>query len=544
MKKLLFLFSVLLISILAFGQQVPMNYVLIEVGTGTWCPSCPAAANGLEDMYDNGHDVAIIEYHGGDTYETNNAGTRLGLYNNTYFPTAYFNGPDEYVGGGPASSTNYSIYLDFYNNHISDLSSFSLDIDLFSADDINFTANIAIEKVDTYTGTNLKLFVAVTESNIEQAWQGMDHLMWVERDMFPSASGTSLDFSSTSTINEEINFEIDPSWDLTNCELVVFIQDMTSKEVLQVNKSVMDLPAGTTNVLLQAINNPINGDVICETEIAPSIQFKNKGTSTLTSIDFITMVNDENVGSYTWTGDLEFGEIAEIELDMISYTQLAENELKITAQNPNGVADEYPENNSDSLTFYKSDETSTKIILEMNSGVWGFEISFILYNSNGDIIAEKNDFDNSEYYKETFILPIDDCYYFELHDSYGTGFNSDDGYCILRDDKNVPELINVTGDFDYLYDYNFKTTTLADISDIRNSNIKIFPNPAEDFVRINFKETGNYKITIFDIDGKNLITESIENKSNIEINIQDLSSGIYFISISGDISQCEKLIIE
>ena len=146
---------------------------------------------------------------------------------------------------------------------------------------IDFSANITIDKVAAYAGTNLKLFVVVTESDIQQNWQGLTHLEFVERDMYPSASGTTLDFSSGSIIDETINFSVDPNWNLENCELIIFVQDMTSKEVLQVEKAALDLPTGTNNVLLQTINLPNDGDVICENFITPTIQIKNKGTDTL-----------------------------------------------------------------------------------------------------------------------------------------------------------------------------------------------------------------------------------------------------------------------
>jgi len=51
--------------------------VLFEIATGTWCQYCPGAAKGADDMESNGHDVAIIEYHQGDEYETSTTLDRI-----------------------------------------------------------------------------------------------------------------------------------------------------------------------------------------------------------------------------------------------------------------------------------------------------------------------------------------------------------------------------------------------------------------------------------------------------------------------------------
>jgi hypothetical protein len=54
--------------------------VLFEIATGTWCQYCPGAAKGADDMVHNGHDVAIIEYHGGDSYENTASLDRISYY--------------------------------------------------------------------------------------------------------------------------------------------------------------------------------------------------------------------------------------------------------------------------------------------------------------------------------------------------------------------------------------------------------------------------------------------------------------------------------
>jgi len=98
------------------------------------------------------------------------------------------------------------------------------------------------------------------------------------------------------------------------------------------------------------------------------------------------------------------------------------------------------------------------------------------------------------------------------------------------------ELNNVTGDTTLLFSHNTNFTDIfntTSISDLDADNFKFYPNPASDFIII---ETGksnpeNMSISIYDITGKlnNVQKRSMNNK--VEINIQELKPGVYFIEM-------------
>ena len=89
MKRILSTLTILTLFIsLTLGQQVPREMVVLEIGTGTWCQYCPGSAMGADDLIENGFDVAVIEYHSGDEYQTTQSQARVNYYNITGFPTA------------------------------------------------------------------------------------------------------------------------------------------------------------------------------------------------------------------------------------------------------------------------------------------------------------------------------------------------------------------------------------------------------------------------------------------------------------------------
>ncbi len=69
-------------------------------------------------------------------------------------------------------------------------------------------------------------------------------------------------------------------------------------------------------------------------------------------------------------------------------------------------------------------------------------------------------------------------------------------------------------------------------SDFIKPSFSIYPNPSSDQLYINTnQDTGDYKITVFDIQGKQHLTTSKETLISNPLQIQDWASGVYFIRI-------------
>lgn len=72
-----------------------------------------------------------------------------------------------------------------------------------------------------------------------------------------------------------------------------------------------------------------------------------------------------------------------------------------------------------------------------------------------------------------------------------------------------------------------------------NSNIKLFPNPANDAASLWFNAKGDasYKITVYDVSGRTLIDQTtgklMEGEQLISLNTSKLNSGVYFVTITG-----------
>lgn len=83
-----------------------------------------------------------------------------------------------------------------------------------------------------------------------------------------------------------------------------------------------------------------------------------------------------------------------------------------------------------------------------------------------------------------------------------------------------------------------KTTGINEAENLENK-ICLFPNPAGDFLNVNFSKmlTGSFKIKIIDMKGECISTETYQTlpaSAALKINVSKLSNGIYFMQILND----------
>ncbi|MBC8384745.1 MAG: T9SS type A sorting domain-containing protein [Candidatus Cloacimonetes bacterium] len=239
---------------------IEREMVVLELGVGTWNPYSPGAVMGAEDLIENGHDVAAIEYHNGDPYANTSSNTRNTFYEITSFPTAVFDGVDHNSEGDHTQSL-FDAYLPFYNNRKEIKTAF--DIDIYGNHYYNdYELDVVVYKLAPVANANMILHVVLTESGIEYNWQGMDHLGFVERLMIPDAYGTSLEFDDLDSLNTELSFDLSSEWISDNCELVAFIQDIDTKEILQGSKILLTdlMPVSVNEDLLDETFSSLHGN--------------------------------------------------------------------------------------------------------------------------------------------------------------------------------------------------------------------------------------------------------------------------------------------
>ncbi|RLB03004.1 MAG: hypothetical protein DRG59_12225, partial [Deltaproteobacteria bacterium] len=99
--------------------------------------------------------------------------------------------------------------------------------------------------------------------------------------------------------------------------------------------------------------------------------------------------------------------------------------------------------------------------------------------------------------------------------------------------NSIQKIQNTAQANQILFDSLFAQTNYIESQSLPQTQIQIFPNPANDILTIegNFNLEEIKKITIFDVSGRIIKPLVCSKNKNIQLNISQLSSGIYFIKV-------------
>ena len=230
MKKL---FYMMMLPAILLGAQ---RKVLIEVYTATWCHYCPYSSYALDTLEMNyGDSIVVIKYHSSssDPFYTQYAAQRANYYPDfSGYPTAYFDGVSRVEGGWDGV---YSDYENAFLTRIDSTSPASIQLG------INYNSNLREGKaiINIHSETKLPdhtyLRCAIVEDSIFYSWQTRNVLRYVLRKMLPDAQGIPLSLASGETYQDTVDFNIDTSWIEPYVYFVAFLQDDSTREVLQAN---------------------------------------------------------------------------------------------------------------------------------------------------------------------------------------------------------------------------------------------------------------------------------------------------------------------
>lgn len=215
--------------------------VLAEEFTGTWCQYCPGCASALDSLKHTYTDeIAIVAYHNEDDFANSHAVARENYYGISGFPTTIFGGTRWRVGGANAGVDWSGIYADYEQLFFAEQAEFtpySLELSFTeNGQVINATATSTFDAIPL--NFNQVIYFALCESHIAYNWQtSMDSLHFVERDLFPSDDGEFVyDGGEPPALGLEllnsVEFSIPSGVVKDHCELIAFIQDPSTKEIM------------------------------------------------------------------------------------------------------------------------------------------------------------------------------------------------------------------------------------------------------------------------------------------------------------------------
>lgn len=244
MKRLFTLFLASFSLVMLANAQTTQRIVLFEEATNTGCGPCAAQNPAFDALLDaNDGKVAVIKYHSDwpspqDPYWTSNYSEnnyRVGYYDVTGVPSAFMNGTiltGSSYAGAPSNLTQTMI-----DNAYAAPSNIELSVaQNYMGNDI-VEVSVDVEGLQQTGSADNRLHVVLVEDykwwpttfpNGEQEFHKTMLKMVTGR--FGEVIGT---VPAGSNNNYTYQYTVDPSWDLSNTRLVVFVQRHSTKKVFQ-----------------------------------------------------------------------------------------------------------------------------------------------------------------------------------------------------------------------------------------------------------------------------------------------------------------------
>jgi hypothetical protein len=254
--------------------------------------------------------VVTISYHSGDTYANTPASTRSSFYGVSGTPHVRLDGDDSVIGG-ITNGTMYPIYRAYFDQHKTVSS--PLEIGLACTYDSTTRQGRLSINVKNTTGSAVsgQLQVALCENHIHQVWYGLDSVQHVERNMLPDAAGEAVTIPANDSITKTRDFSVDAAWVARNCELVVFVQNNSSKAMYQgAHVGVYQVPALEYRAYESAFAEP-------GADVNLTVALTNRGSGFADSVSAVLSTTDPDID--VTTPNSSFGSIA-LGQDVLSQT--------------------------------------------------------------------------------------------------------------------------------------------------------------------------------------------------------------------------------
>jgi hypothetical protein len=190
-----------------------------------------------------GDSLVVLSYHTSvaDTFATNDGKARRQLYSVTEEPTSFFSGGERI---SPVECPNADSYYVRYQDNIlgarSQATSLTMGFDTANTKIETNQINIGLNITPTESlpdRANLRLFVVVYEkiANYLSAFPPHDtmHSLFVVRKILADTSGLNLTVDFPSSFDTTLTTTVG-NWDKTQIGVASFVQNIQTKEVLQV----------------------------------------------------------------------------------------------------------------------------------------------------------------------------------------------------------------------------------------------------------------------------------------------------------------------
>ncbi len=299
-------------------------------------------------------------------------------------------------------------------------------------------------------------------------------------------------------------------------------------------------------------NNPALANYTGETSICSAtdvtVTLQNAGTSALTAATIQLKQGSTVLNTVNWTGNLATYETEEVTVGNVNPSSPTTYTIVISSTD-----DDASNNTLSQLISPAPSSTTTNVTINITTDRYGSETTWELKNSSGTTIASGGPYANMSS-NGTTTQPVvnatlvnGECYTMTVFDEYGDGMDSGygQGFFNVKDANN--NILVSGGDFgDEASGKFIGPGAAAGIEEGTVAEMNVFPNPATSVINVVFEaDNADYTLAVTDLQGRTVLTTEHTNLNGlqtIEIPVNELKAGNYFISVSNGTATSQKMI--
>ena len=280
-----------------------------------------------------------------------------------------------------------------------------------------------------------------------------------------------------------------------------------------------------------------------DTTITPSVSLTNYGFNPITVAEMTWQINDGDIQTINFNGTLSQNQTQTFTLDPIDLTG-GSYVFNASLISVNGVIDQNTQNNEAATSFDigGNEYITQQITLELLTDDYAEETSWEFREIGGAVLdsGSYNQSDDNTTFIETFGVVQDNCYEFEIFDSFGDGICCEFGegfYTLTTDSADV---IIDGGEFSSSEITEISIGEELSTGDAFLNTIALYPNPANNEITLSIGDTNDISsYRIYTTFGQ-LLQEGTLQKNKEIISVSRYTVGIYFIVVKNTNTSVES----
>jgi len=279
----------------------------------------------------------------------------------------------------------------------------------------------------------------------------------------------------------------------------------------------------------------------CSNGFSPVLSFANTGSNTITSATINYNIDGTAQTTYTWTGTLEPGNDARIELPLMG-VQEGDHTFTVAIQTVNGATDALADNNTrtNEFSFEALEEelifVTETITVTVQTDEAASEVTWLLLDSSQTTIASGSGYEDAPGgVLDVQVIPVDSnsCYVFAILDAGSNGMPG--GYYSVKT-SNGTVIKENEGDGFGFFDYApFGVNIVLDNKSPEKvlNKIVLYPNPANNVLNIAITDGLDTPdaYTVYNSLGQIMDNGTI-NSALQTLDIAKYTNGVYFVKLA------------